>query len=117
MKSSAAAWAERFEHIAPNQRPIPRQDKHIPLVPFQFFLTHPRRMPGAELFGLLDPVDAIVVTELGDDVFLAVTDDHDDFVAPGAETGIEHPAEHRLAADFVKRLGAARFHSRRLAGG
>jgi len=53
-------------------------DKHIAGMLFQFLLTHLRRMTRAELLRLLDPMNAFVTAEVGDNLILAISDDHQD---------------------------------------
>jgi hypothetical protein len=71
----------------------------------------------AELFGLLDPVNAIIAIKLRDDFILAMSDDDKQAIASRLEAGAHDVFQHRPAADFMQRFGSARFHSRRLPGG
>ena len=100
-----------------DQRPVAGEDEHVAVVVLQVRLAHPGGVAGAELLGLLDPRDPLVVAELGDDLVLAVPDDHHHPVAPRAEARLQHVVEHRLAAHLVQHLRALRLHPRRLAGG
>ena len=91
--------------------------KTSPRVVLQVLLAHSGGVAGAELLGLFDPGDALLVGELIHHLFFAMTDDDQHASHPASKQASSTYAEHRLAADFVQHLGPPRLHARALPGG
>ncbi len=108
---------QRPQNFRADQRRITGQDQHISAMPAQQRLAHPGRMAGPKLFGLLDEMNPPVLAELLDDLFLALSDHDQRPRHIRGKTGVQNPSQHRLAADFMQRLGQFGFHPRRFSRG
>ena len=103
--------------FAADERSIGAQDKNVALIILKVIGTGKGGVPCAQLLVLLDPGDAFIVGEGGNDLVFAVPDDNHDLGATSLIARPQDVPEHRSPADLMKRLRATAFHAGELSRG